>query len=144
MMSKILVINGPNLNFLGKRNPDIYGSDTLADVEYKIRDAITCADLELVFFQSNHEGELIDLIQDHHGSLNGIAINAGALTHYGYSLKDALIDAGVPVVEVHVGNPYAREEWRRHSVIADTAIGIISGFGWRSYKLAIDAILEHQ
>lgn len=143
MMSKILVINGPNLNFLGKRNPDIYGSDTLADVENKIRDAITCSDLELVFFQSNHEGELIDLIQEHHGSLNGIAINAGALTHYGYSLKDALIDAAVPVVEVHVGNPYAREEWRRHSVIADTAIGIISGFGWRSYKLAIDAILEH-
>ena len=86
---------------------------------------------------------MIDLIQEHHGSLNGIAINAGALTHYGYSLKDALIDAAVPVVEVHVGNPYAREEWRRHSVIADTAIGIISGFGWRSYKLAIDAILEH-
>tara|TARA_B100001142_G_scaffold90352_1_gene92123 strand:+ start:686 stop:1120 length:435 start_codon:yes stop_codon:yes gene_type:complete len=142
MMSKILVINGPNLNFLGKRNPDIYGSDTLADVEKKVREAVFETDVDLVFFQSNHEGELIDFIQEHHGSLNGIAINAGALTHYGYSLKDALIDTAVPVVEVHVGNPYGREEWRRHSVIADVSIGIISGFGWKSYKLAIDALLE--
>lgn len=141
-MSKILVMNGPNLNFLGKRNPDIYGTDTLADVEDKVRKALSDKKIELVFFQSNHEGELIDFIQEHYGSISGIAINAGALTHYGYSLKDALIDSSVPVVEVHVGNPYAREEWRRHSVIADTAIGIFSGFGWKSYKLAIDALLD--
>tara|TARA_A100001037_G_scaffold306680_1_gene353963 strand:- start:12947 stop:13381 length:435 start_codon:yes stop_codon:yes gene_type:complete len=144
MMSKILVINGPNLNFLGKRNPDIYGADTLTEVEDKIKTSVKEKDIELVFFQSNHEGELVDIIQQHHGAVDGIAINAGALTHYGYSLKDALIDAAVPVVEVHVGNPYGREEWRRHSVIADIAIGIVSGFGWRSYKLAIDALIEHQ
>ena len=92
-------------------------------------------------FQSNVEGELISCIQEHWGQIQGIIIIPGALTHYGYALKDALIDASVPVIEVHLGNPYAREEWRRHSVIADIARGQIAGFGWRSYTAALDIIV---
>lgn len=139
-MTRILVINGPNLNLLGQRNPGIYGVKTLAEINRAIAEKALALGVEVAFYQSNLEGELINCIQENRGRLDGIVINPGALTHYGYSLKDALIDAAVPVIEVHLGNIHAREEWRRQSVIADIARGQIAGFGWRSYTSAIEII----
>ena len=137
-MPRILVLNGPNINVLGRRNPTIYGTLTLDEINRLILEKAEALDLEVAFYQSNLEGELIDRIQESWGNIDGIVINPGALTHYGYSLKDALIDAVVPVIEVHLGNIHAREEWRRHSVVADIARGQIAGFGWRSYTSAIE------
>ena len=139
-MTRILVLNGPNINFLGRRNPGIYGTKTLEEVNREISARAESLSVEVDFFQSNSEGSLIDHIQQNWGRVDGIIINPGALTHYGYSLKDALIDAAVPVVEVHLGNIHAREEWRRRSVIADTARGQIAGFGWRSYTAAVEVL----
>jgi 3-dehydroquinate dehydratase-2 len=139
-MTRILVLNGPNINFLGRRNPGIYGTKTLEEVNREISARAESLSVEVDFFQSNSEGSLIDHIQQNWGRVDGIIINPGALTHYGYSLKDALIDAAVPVVEVHLGNIHAREEWRRRSVIADTARGQIAGFGWRSYPAAVEVM----
>jgi 3-dehydroquinate dehydratase-2 len=140
-MTKILVLNGPNINFLGRRHPEIYGRMDLDQVNQKIAQKARLLGVETAFFQSNSEGSLIDSIQENWGNINGIVINPGALTHYGYSLKDALIDAAVPVIEVHLGNIHAREEWRRRSVIADIARGQIAGFGWRSYTAALDIMV---
>ncbi len=140
-MTKILVLNGPNINFLGRRNPEIYGAMTLEQVNGEITRKAESLGVEVEFFQSNHEGALIDCIQGHWGEIDGIVINPGALTHYGYSLKDALIDAAIPVVEVHLGNIHAREEWRRQSVIADVARGQIAGFGWRSYTAGLEVLV---
>ena len=140
-MTRILVLNGPNINFLGRRNPAIYGVMTLDEINRAIAERAAALGAEVSFFQSNAEGFLIDQIQENWGRIDGIVINPGALTHYGYSLKDALIDAAVPVIEVHLGNIHAREEWRRRSVIADIARGQIAGFGWRSYTAAIDIIV---
>jgi 3-dehydroquinate dehydratase II len=137
-MVRILVLNGPNINFLGRRNPGIYGSMTLEEVNRQISRKAEALAVEVAFFQSNAEGDLVDCIQENWGKVDGIVINPGALTHYGYSLKDALIDAAVPVIEVHLGNIHAREQWRRHSVIADIARGQIAGFGWRSYTAALE------
>lgn len=137
-MTRILALNGPNLNLLGQRNPGIYGAKTLPEINGAIAARADALGLEVAFFQSNSEGELIDFIQANRGRAAGIVINPGALTHYGYALKDALIDAAVPVIEVHLGNIHAREDWRRHSVIADIAHGQIAGFGWRSYTVAIE------
>ena len=137
-MTRILVLNGPNINFLGRRNPGIYGSKTLDQVNQEISRKAQALGVQVDFFQSNAEGDLVDCIQENWGKMDGIIINPGALTHYGYSLKDALIDAAVPVIEVHLGNIHAREEWRRHSVIADIARGQIAGFGWRSYTAALE------
>ena len=137
-MTRILVLNGPNINFLGRRNPGIYGSKTLDEVNQEISRKAQALGVQVDFFQSNAEGDLVDCIQENWGKMDGIIINPGALTHYGYSLKDALIDAAVPVIEVHLGNIHAREEWRRHSVIADIARGQIAGFGWRSYAAAVE------
>ncbi len=139
-MTRILVLNGPNINFLGRRNPGIYGTKTLEEVNGEVQTRADSLGMDVAFFQSNSEGALIDCIQQNWGQIAGIIINPGALTHYGYSLKDALIDAAVPVVEVHLGNIHAREEWRRHSVIADTARGQIAGFGWRSYTAAVEVM----
>ena len=137
-MPRILVLNGPNINVLGRRNPTIYGTLTLDEINRLISEQAQALGMDVAFFQSNHEGALIDRIQESWGNIDGIVINPGALTHYGYSLKDALIDAVVPVIEVHLGNIHAREEWRRHSVVADIARGQIAGFGWRSYTSAIE------
>ena len=140
-MNTVLILNGPNINFLGKRNPEIYGTKTLQDINDAISDKAKSLNVEVVFFQSNSEGDLIDCIQNHWGDINGIVINPGALTHYGYSLKDALLDSSVPVVEVHLSNIHSREEWRK-SIISDIVSGQIAGFGWRSYIAALDVISE--
>ena len=141
-MSRILILNGPNLNILGRRSPGIYGSKTLEEINEELTSQAQALGIDVSFYQSNLEGELINCIQENWGNIQGIIINPGALTTYGLSLKDALIDAGVPVIEVHLSNIYAREEYRRHSVIADIARGQIAGFGWRSYTAALDIIAE--
>ncbi len=141
-MTRFLVLNGPNINVLGRRDPTIYGAKTMDEINQEMSQRARLLEVEVTFYQSNVEGSLIDCIQSNWGEIGGIIVNPGALTHYGYALKDALIDARVPVVEVHLGNPYAREEWRRHSVITDIARGQIAGFGWRSYTAALDIIAE--
>jgi len=141
-VAKILILNGPNLNILGRRLPGQYGSKTLDEINQALTTQAQELGIEVSFYQSNLEGELVNCIQENWGSIQGIIINPGALTMYGYSLKDALIDAGVPIIEVHLSNIYAREEFRRHSVIADIARGQIAGFGWRSYTAALDIITE--
>ena len=140
---KILVINGPNLNLLGKRDPEHYGNDTLETIEQKLVEKSESLGCELSFFQSNHEGAIIDLIQEQAGGADGILINPAALTHYGYSLHDALLDSGLPVVEVHLSDIQNREDWRKISVIADVAIKQFSGLKTQSYILGLEALVEH-
>ena len=120
---KVLVVNGPNLNKLGMRDPFQYGSDTLADIEARLRERAESLGVELDFFQSNHEGEIVDYLQEAGPDADGIVVNAGALTHYGISLRDGIADTGLPFVEVHLSNIHAREEFRHHSVIASLAEG---------------------
>jgi 3-dehydroquinate dehydratase-2 len=143
MPMRILVINGPNLNMLGKRDKEHYGSDTLEAIERKLNEKAKALGCELVFFQSNHEGSIIDFIQERAGTADGILINPGALTHYGYSLHDALADTGLPVVEVHLSNINAREEWRKLSVISDIAIKQVSGLKTESYLAGLEALTKH-
>ncbi len=140
---KILVINGPNLNMLGKRDTSHYGADTLADIEARITERAEELEVDVEFFQSNHEGAIVDHLQATAGSVDGVVINAGALTHYGLSLKDALADSKLPVAEVHISNIHAREEYRHHSVVAPIAVGQIAGFGWRGYLYALDFLVAH-
>ena len=135
-MAKIAVINGPNLNALGRRDADVYGTVTLAEIQAKMEERAQGVDVE--FFQSNSEGAIIDHIQK--TAADGIIINPGALTHYGYSLRDALADTGLPIVEVHLSNIHAREEWRRKSVVSEVAAGQICGFGWRGYIAALEIL----
>jgi 3-dehydroquinate dehydratase-2 len=143
MPMKILVINGPNLNMLGRREAKHYGSDSLESIERKLAQKGKALGCELVFFQSNHEGSIIDFIQEKASGTDGILINPGALTHYGYSLHDALVDCGLPVVEVHLSDIHAREEWRKISVIADVAIRQISGLKTKGYLLGLETLVEH-
>ena len=138
---KIMVINGPNLNMLGKRNTAIYGDKTLAEIDTLLRKEGESLGVEIVSFQSNSEGALIDFIQKHSVEASGIIINPGALTHYGFSLRDTLDDSGLPVIEVHLSNIYAREEWRAKSVIAPIVKGQISGLGWRGYVAALRTLV---
>ena len=139
-MTAILVLHGPNLNALGRRDRHHYGVMTLDEINRRIMDRAESLGVLVECFQSNHEGALVDKLQESAASIDGIVINAGALTHYGLSLKDALTDTGVPVVEVHLSNIHAREEWRRRSVLADTARGQIAGLGWRGYTAALEAL----
>ncbi len=138
---KILVINGPNLNMLGKRNKAIYGEKTLSEINSLIKREGRKLKAELVFFQSNSEGTLIDFIQEESGSADGIIINPGALTHYGLSLRDALEDSSLPVIEVHISDIYAREKWRAKSVIAPVSKKQISGQGWQGYIIALQTLV---
>lgn len=138
---KVLVINGPNLNLLGKRNKTIYGDKSLAEIETILKNRGQNLGTDIVSFQSNSEGSLIDFIQKHSPTADGIIINPGALTHYGLALRDALADCGLPVIEVHLSNIYAREEWRARSVIAPIARGQISGLGWRGYVAALHTLV---
>lgn len=138
---KILVLNGPNLNLLGKREPEVYGSFTLADLEKRLEESFPEVSFE--FFQSNHEGELIDRLHDaDEEGVNGIVFNAGAYTHTSVALRDAVAGIKVPVVEVHLSNIYAREEFRHHSMLAPVCVGQISGFGQIGYLLAVRYLLE--
>lgn len=140
---RILVINGPNLNMLGRRDSEHYGTQTLESIAAALSEQSRELDCELVFFQSNHEGAIIDFIQQEAPGSSGILINPGALTHYGYSLHDALVDSGLPVVEVHLSDIQAREGWRRHSVIADIAISQVSGLKAESYYRGLTALINH-
>jgi 3-dehydroquinate dehydratase-2 len=136
----VLVLNGPNLNMLGKRQPEIYGRETLADIEAACRAEAKGLDLTLDFFQSNHEGALVDRIQQARDANSGIIVNAGAYTHTSVALLDALNAAEKPVIEVHLSNIYRREEFRHHSYISPVAVGVICGFGSQGYLLALRAM----
>ena len=143
-MPTILVLNGPNLNALGRRDPAQYGTVTLAEIEQRLRQRAAELAVDLRFCQSNHEGALIDFLQANSAQAAGVIINAGALTHYGLSLRDALADTRLRVVEVHLSNIHAREEWRQRSVIAGLAVGQISGLGWRGYLYALEFLAQHK
>jgi 3-dehydroquinate dehydratase-2 len=134
---KILVINGPNLNMLGKRNRSIYGGKTLTAINGMLKKEGRSLEVDVLTFQSNSEGDIIDFIQKNFAEADGIIINPGALTHYGLSLRDALSDTGLPIIEVHLSNIYAREDWRAKSVIASISKGQITGLGWRGYVSAL-------
>lgn len=140
---KILLINGPNLNTLGTREVSVYGVKTLRDIESLTLAKAEALGINLLTFHSNSEGDLVDFLQREAPLAQGIIINPGALTHYGLSLREALADTRLPVIEVHISNIYAREEWRHKSVIAPIALGQISGLGWRGYQLALEAISAH-
>lgn len=137
---RVLVLHGPNLNRLGKREPQVYGRGTLEELNRKLTELAAELQLELKIFQSNSEGALIDQIQEESGWADGILINPGAYTHYSYALRDALAGEGLPVVEVHLSNVHQREEFRQRSVIAPIAAGQIVGFGFDSYLLGLRAI----
>jgi 3-dehydroquinate dehydratase-2 len=138
--SKILVLNGPNLNLLGTREPDVYGTDTLEDIERQARARAKTLGLDLDFRQSNTEGELVDWIQEARSSMAGIVINAGAYTHTSIAILDALQAVGLPVVEVHLSNIFGRESFRHHSYVSQVAAGLVCGFGGLGYSLALEAI----
>ena len=138
----ILLINGPNLNLLGIREPEIYGNKTLNDIEKDLIKVAKGKSINLECFQSNHEGEIVDKIQSSVSTIHGILINAGAFTHTSISIRDALIGSTIPFVELHISNIFSREEFRKESFLTDKAIGIISGFGITSYFLALEGIIE--
>lgn len=142
-MKKILIINGPNLNMLGLREKKHYGTMTLEEINNELQKRVEGIGYKLLSYQSNHEGSLIDFIQQHHGTIHGILINPGALTHYGYSLRDALIDANVPIVEVHLSDINTREAHRKISVVADIAIKTISGLKEKSYYQGLEALISY-
>ena len=139
----LLVLHGPNLNLLGLREPEIYGSTTLAQVDDSLKLKAKELDVAIDCFQSNHEGVLVDAIHNARGNSSGIVINAGAYTHTSVAIRDALIGVNLPVVEVHISNIYTREEFRHRSYIAPIAVGQISGFGADSYLLGLQALVNH-
>lgn len=141
---KLLVLHGPNLNMLGRREPEIYGTTTLAQIDAALSQRATKAAATLLAMQSNHEGALIDFLQAEGWDADGIIINPGALTHYGLALRDALASLHAPIVEVHLSNVYKREDFRHTSLIAPVASGQIAGLGWRGYLLALEWLLAHE
>ncbi len=141
-MLKIGIINGPNLNMLGKRDKKIYGNLTLEEMNHKIESFAKKEDIELTIKQSNFEGEIIEFIQQNSSKLNGLIINPAAYTHYSYAIADALQDCTIPIIEVHLSNIFSREDFRGKSVSAPACIGQIAGFGFQSYILAIHALQD--
>ncbi len=141
-MKKILVINGPNLNMLGTREPDVYGEMTLDELSTRLASEAEVMRIDIDFFQSNSEGEIIDAIQSTQGDADGIILNAGAYTHYSYAIRDAIASVTVPCVEVHLSNIFSRDDFRHDSVIAPVCAGQISGFGIKSYLLALRALVQ--
>jgi 3-dehydroquinate dehydratase-2 len=139
----VLVLNGPNLNLLGKREPGIYGSNSLAEIDLLLADEATLLDVSVCCQQSNHEGALVDAIHATLGTHQGLLLNAGAYTHTSIALRDAIAAVSIPTVEVHLSNIYTREAFRHHSYIAPVAIGQISGFGAESYRLGLQALVHH-
>ena len=137
------MIHGPNLRLLGRREPEVYGTDTLDDVNSALASLAAELGVELESFQSNHEGELLDFVEEAAPRVGGFLINPGAFTHYSYALRDAISATELPVVEVHLSNVHAREEFRRHSVLTAVCVGVVAGFGRDSYRLALQAILGH-
>lgn len=137
---KVLLINGPNLNLLGQRQPEIYGSTTLTDIEEKVSKRARELEVDLRCFQSNHEGAIVDFLQQEGPTASGIIINPGALTHYSYTLRDTLEAIDKPTIEVHITNIHGREWFRRRTVTGDVADAVIAGLGWHGYLIALEAL----
>ena len=140
---KILLVNGPNLNNLGERDVNYYGSSTLASILENLGGIASSLDVEIKHFQSNQEGNIVDFLQSERDGSDGLIINGGALTHYGLSLRDAVLDAGIPFVEIHISNIHSRDGYRRHSVVEDIAVGQIAGLGVKGYEYALQLIVQH-
>ncbi|HYH81871.1 MAG TPA: type II 3-dehydroquinate dehydratase [Longimicrobium sp.] len=140
---RVAAVHGPNLNLLGRREPDVYGHHTLADVDAALTETARGLEAEVESFQSNHEGELVDFIQQAAARVDGFVVNAGAYTHTSIALRDALAAVARPYVEVHISNVFARERFRHRSYLAGNAVGVVSGFGVNSYRLGLRAIVEH-
>jgi 3-dehydroquinate dehydratase-2 len=140
---RIAVLNGPNLNLLGSREPEIYGRATLKDVERAVRERATALGVEVDWHQTNEEGRFVELVQGLAGRAEGALINAAAFTHSSLAIRDALLAVRIPFVEVHLSNIFAREPERRRSVLADAAVGIVAGFGGPGYVLALEALVQH-
>ncbi len=139
---RIAVLNGPNLNLLGAREPEVYGRETLEEIEAAVRAQAVALGVECLWTQTNHEGDLVEAIQGLRGSVDGALINAAAFTHTSLAVRDAVLAVGVPFVEVHLSNIFAREPERRRSLLADLAIGIVAGFGADSYRLGLDGLVR--
>jgi len=137
---RILLVNGPNLNTLGRREPEVYGTDTLPDVVARVEKRASEIGASIAAFQSNHEGAIIDFIQEQQDGADGLIINPGSLGHTSYALRDCIAGSGLPTVEVHISNIHARERFRHRSVIAAVCKGMVTGLGWRGYLYALDAV----
>jgi 3-dehydroquinate dehydratase II len=142
-MTKILLVNGPNLNLLGLREPEVYGHETLEDIVNDLRSYAGARDVDLSDFQSNSEGELVTAIHDARLTVDGIVLNPGAYTHYSIAIRDAISGVSLPVIETHLSNVHAREPFRSVSVLAPVCLGVVAGFGRNSYFVALDALLRH-
>lgn len=142
-LARILVLHGPNLNLLGQREPEVYGRQTLSQIDADLSARAKELDVEIDCFQSNHEGELVDRVQEAMGSVAGILINPAGFTHSSVALRDALAAVSLPVIEIHLSNVFAREPFRQHSYISPIALGVISGLGAHGYLLGLEALTRH-